>query len=821
MTFEEFTRGVLSLAFPGGEPDYTVAAHRQSIHDALNDLQSVVPCLRRNHVEFVPHCSTYYRCGTSAFQAPDGRILELSVVSSRQPQAGIATPFTNGKLLKTLSLGRIKYDELRKIGVFRVYKTAYEYKLGIRLRFSCILKGAPPFTPGTLTFTGALYHVHPDATLNTHVISRVTSGVRKVPFTAKAGINASSTVELEVPVVMNSAVFMSLDSVLSDVLYGGLEYSVEIDIYGPPYSRNPDMLKIDSEWCGMIRYRYVDPDAMDAFVSFVGRTGDGMTGFCKGLGMPSWVARKLASIPTAPNARGVFNHGYVQATSVPNIDSQAGRALGGIWTVKNNLVVVAPWIQSYETIIIRYEGRKHKWKPDDLLPDDPLLVHAVAMAVVRDHASFYDRNYELAAEAAEQYSEARSVLYYNCVNANRAIDDQRIGDAPSVSSHSYFAIDEVDSVPQLVAGTPTSPIIRIIGGDGEGGELFGNDPYSITLSCHDIGKSGNQTVTVNVEANMFMRPSKELANAAAEEFARLKAAELLNECTGTDECFKNTVRATCTVRCPSITGAPQPVGDPVTVVVEPGEICSDISEDDANQMAKDEACARAAQQLECKYSSSRIEQEVVCQTNPSLQTVIVVDEGEFEETITGPGNLNQDNVKQLQEMLDKKAMDQWNQQAAEYLEQNNCPSKAEYSIWVSQNVQYSGEFRKLCASFRGPAGTHFVSGCCMASGTAFVSVRVFATYGPDGTFETRQKAAAAVEAKLPEIQRMVEAEAQARESLMEQAAQQMCSDITRIGPLIQSATSCSVCQEVGWPRDWCCFKVSVSAPSWNGDIEVK
>lgn len=77
MTFSEFYSAIAASVFPEGEADNLVLPHKNSVKDAIIDLQTKVPCLRGANAEHVSQCATEFRCGASVFDTVDGNIEEV------------------------------------------------------------------------------------------------------------------------------------------------------------------------------------------------------------------------------------------------------------------------------------------------------------------------------------------------------------------------------------------------------------------------------------------------------------------------------------------------------------------------------------------------------------------------------------------------------------------------------------------------------------------------------------------------------------------------------------------------------------------------
>lgn len=74
MTFEDFNAEIRAEAFPELEAENLVTPHTKSIICALIDLQKYITALQERNTSVYPQCSTYYKCGHSAINAPSGFI---------------------------------------------------------------------------------------------------------------------------------------------------------------------------------------------------------------------------------------------------------------------------------------------------------------------------------------------------------------------------------------------------------------------------------------------------------------------------------------------------------------------------------------------------------------------------------------------------------------------------------------------------------------------------------------------------------------------------------------------------------------------------
>ena len=773
MTFAEFRRAVRALAFPAGESPYTVEAHNQSIADALSDLQTWVPCLRQVNVELVPHCATLYKCGTTAFQAPLGKVLEVGVVSERAktlPER--STPFATGLFLGRREFRPPSNEPRMKMFLSLIHTTTWEYRVGVRVKLSGLVDGAYPFTPGRITIKGRTWWKDSDSTKNVYIQPATGWLMNRTDWTLTTSVGQHATLDLDLQVSPRSAIYSEVREVMtSDDALPQMSYALQFDMYGPPYSRNPSLLTADTEWCGYIKYRYVRPEVFETWYKEVAEAvnakdprtaGRGLQPglcqvMCRRFLLPGWVSQRLNELPNPLAATRQYPLGYIRATS--DTDNPSGRALAGVWTIINGMIHIAPWVQSYEHVVVHWSGIKKTWQDTDLVPNDPLVLRAVAAAAARDHAKFYDKNYAYAAIQEADYQDARTSLYVNCIQKSRPTPLEQRGDAMA-TVQSIFGLPQVTAVPVVPTQPPVQPPGD--GGDGGGGgggggtddgggpgggggeqeEWFGNDAFTRTYSCTDLNQYGNESVTIAVEANRFRAQTKALANQLAEDYARLMAAQQLRGRCRTEEGFRNTVRAECVAECLSGPNAELVSGQQVRGVVEPGEVISPVSEDDANQIAQQIACNRATEQLVCIYGNRRVCREQECPTDPDIKVNACVDRAEFQQELRGASARDTSVVSGLMQQLNRQAEAELNNRLERALTEAQCPETAVVCrTWGAAAVS-SQQREYLCYTF-GLGGTQVCAALpCTAVGYGYGVVEVCLEIGQGSEYQFHDRTSA-------------------------------------------------------------------------------
>ena len=279
---------------------------------------------------------------------------------------------------------------------------------------------------------------------------------------------------------------------------------------------------------------------------------------------------------------------------------QTLRSQTGVWAVERGKIHLAPWIQSTETIIVKWDGIKRTWNDADPVDPDPQLAQAVEEYVRQQHASKYDKDEAEAMRAAGAYNLARQTLIYNCREETRV--------RACETSHARSSTISLST-------------------------LYYNDERQFTANCAD-GQTGTPvTVTVpagTVGSNISVADANEKALQQAQTQAQ---AQLV--CTDIPTTYWNSAQ-TATATCEQEEGAPPPVGNPVTVTIPAHSYSSTVSQSAADAAALAAAQAQAEAQLSCTYGNAEQSYTASCPEGSTGDDV----------TATVPANTYQSTVSQ-------------------------------------------------------------------------------------------------------------------------------------------------------------------------------
>jgi hypothetical protein len=183
-------------------------------------------------------------------------------------------------------------------------------------------------------------------------------------------------------------------------------------------------------------------------------------------------SRRFTEIVTTPSNDGLvvppLGFRYPDSTT----DSEYGRALYGKWSIdkrgKGNRIVVAPWIQSTEKVIVEWSGIKTTW--DDLDPvdeDDHMLNRTIRGYVRWMYEQMYvcDKNATMMARA--EYDEALAELIHECKTQSRMPEPE----VCSEETRSLYATYETPST----SNTTTNVDTTVLAAFGDYGVDDGNE----------------------------------------------------------------------------------------------------------------------------------------------------------------------------------------------------------------------------------------------------------------------------------------------------------------------------------------------------------
>lgn len=139
-------------------------------------------------------------------------------------------------------------------------------------------------------------------------------------------------------------------------------------------------------------------------------------------------SRRLVEIVDSPANEGLSELKLGFKYPEQSTDSTSGRALTGLWALdtrgNGGRIIIAPWIQSDESVVVEWSGVKHSWGDDDpVLEDDdsmlPLVRKAVRMYVRHAYEDAYVCDKVQTFACKQAYDDAFGELVHECRERTR------------------------------------------------------------------------------------------------------------------------------------------------------------------------------------------------------------------------------------------------------------------------------------------------------------------------------------------------------------------------------------------------------------------
>lgn len=505
-----------------------------------------------------PHCATFYNCGLTSFDFPRGRLKGLSVIDSAEhaeevaTEAATSTDSTSTSGTKTLLAGEDSDSsvvvqtasggvaiaptaitpELLASNPWSTYNTTNPAYIQFAFA-SAQVANQFEFTWQMSTLTQALAitaQASNDGSTWTTLGSRIVAGIGGAGEIFQLSVTNSTEYTYYrltlVPSPITNPLFnLSLDgpelyyaagdSVVSEPTPGTV---TNVSATGAAASTS------GGDWCDEIVYRQVEPCEIHNYLRASARCGYCQP-FSDYFAIPRALCGNKGTVPT-PTDEGVnpdlpplpLGYHYPQEST----DASTGRAQYGIWAIEGGRVYVAPWIESTETVVVKWEGIKRDWVDGDLVDDDPGLMRAVESFLRWEHARDWDSDINKAQIYEVEYRKALAELMYDCAEESRvrSCASERDGGASGARGIAPERVSTYTPDDQPPTPPPPDPSVQ-----------YSNDVDKVAFaSCALLQVSGNPAPegpgnTVTVKKGTVPGTSVADANQIAQDTANALAAQ--------------------------------------------------------------------------------------------------------------------------------------------------------------------------------------------------------------------------------------------------------------------------------------------------------
>lgn len=593
-TWGQLKTKLRNILFPDGEAENLVAPHDQSFLTAMVDLQTWVQCLQQDNTSIFPHCSTFFHCGMTVIPAPRGNVFKVSVVDSvaETLPEGIEAPEDIGGTSATTSPRLVTIGPAITIGIsVATVGTTVNKTFIINPAENTWIKiqgsGEGSGTAYSLVATITITPTDGSAAAVTKTIT-VTDSSLAFDFQSSDGTLLASAsadayrvdLELELTGLAGNASQQVHENHTAylDVAY----WTTSAVPTGSGTTDSSGAVTVAAtvpQWCGEVEYAPVDFAHVRDYINRSNRSR-----FCQPFGLYfglPWANCEKGYYPS-PTGEGlppglpILPLGYVYAQTSTDA---AKRALAGCWAMERGKIYLGPWIQSTESVIVKWDGIKRVWNDADPMEEDPMVEEALMAWVDCEHRRRWERDTSAAAtpDLDPAYQSARQRLIHQCREETRTRVDSEVSHARS-------------SPGSLVA-------------------LYFNDEQRYTAECPG-GTSGADVTQVILAGTVGSSVSKEDANAKAREEAR-RQAEARLVCTPAEVLYWNDA-VSHTAECTTDAEHPPVEGSPVTVTIPANTYSSSVSKAAANALAEAAAVSQAESQRECVWWNKEVEYTAEC-----------------------------------------------------------------------------------------------------------------------------------------------------------------------------------------------------------------
>jgi hypothetical protein len=187
---------------------------------------------------------------------------------------------------------------------------------------------------------------------------------------------------------------------------------------------------------GVVRRLWTVAGKICSPFTYIQRTADEVRGWAAVL-QEVMTGTKLHTEPFPPSNKPPLPFGFQYPS--PETDSKYGRALSGVWAFDESRILVAPWVQSDESIVIEWTGSKSFWGPDDLLPNDPTFEDAVTFYVQMSYERDFGCNMERFAMYKAEHEAMNADLLYDCREKTQVRETSRTVAEGQAAWEAYLA----------------------------------------------------------------------------------------------------------------------------------------------------------------------------------------------------------------------------------------------------------------------------------------------------------------------------------------------------------------------------------------------
>lgn len=367
---------------------------------------------------------------------------------------------------------------------------------------------------------------------------------------------------------------------------------------------NPDTKLEDADspddWCSEIAYREVDFCHISRYQKMC-RSCCGLLPMGTFFGLPYCGFRPYPTPTDEGLPGGLPPLDLGMHYSQTSTNRSWGRAGGGVWAKDRSKIYIAPWLQTTESVIIKWDGIKRRWNDADLVDPDPMLSSALENYLRWQIALKEQEDYAQAKEFQDIFLVCRQDLHAECRRETMA----------------RFCESSVARQASTLGSNTNS--------------LFYNDEQSASATCPE-GTTGNAVNDVVPAGTVGSNISVADANAKALALAQANALAKL-DCVTPPVTYWNTIQ-TAIATCSGDANHPPPSGDAATSTVPANTYSSTVSQEAADSAAYSRALSDARSKLVCTWYNKETSVTKECPNDNTITETVTIAASQYSSTLS-------------------------------------------------------------------------------------------------------------------------------------------------------------------------------------------
>lgn len=177
-------------------------------------------------------------------------------------------------------------------------------------------------------------------------------------------------------------------------------------------------------------------------------------------------SRGFMELVTPPENKGLSDLPYGFKYPDRSTDSKVGRALTGLWALDRNKLIVAPWLQSTESLVVEWHGIKREWKDEDAAPEFADIQRAMRLYISMEFSREWDCDLKKYGASKLSFDDCLGDLIYQDRQETKVHKTHECSDEPDILWRNSISKKADEATP---AESPSDLVFAVIGDYGMAG----------------------------------------------------------------------------------------------------------------------------------------------------------------------------------------------------------------------------------------------------------------------------------------------------------------------------------------------------------------